>query len=233
MALVTVVRQGISPGVHAAVSAQHPAGGATPRAAGTAAPASVDAGHLWFGVGILIAGAAAGAYFGQRAAPIALKPGINVFGVFYILAQALERLFELLQMAWPSLGRAKTDGQTTAKAQAVDARDEKLAVAINTGLASDATAAAAAQAVLDQIRANRSLLAWTINSAIAMAACGLLGLRLIGAISDPAWPHPYLDVILTGLVIGGGTKPLHDLIANLQAAKKTKEDPQANGSTGA
>ena len=31
---------------------------------------------------------------------------------------------------------------------------------------------------------------------------------------------------MTGLAIGGGTKPLHDLISNLQAAKEDKKDPK-------
>jgi hypothetical protein len=34
-----------------------------------------------------------------------------------------------------------------------------------------------------------------------------------------------LDILVTGLAIGGGTKPLHDLIGNLQASKDSKKDP--------
>jgi hypothetical protein len=34
-----------------------------------------------------------------------------------------------------------------------------------------------------------------------------------------------IDLLVTGLAIGGGTKPLHDLISNLQAAKIQKKDP--------
>jgi hypothetical protein len=34
-----------------------------------------------------------------------------------------------------------------------------------------------------------------------------------------------IDLLVTGLAIGGGTKPLHDLISNLQAAKISKKDP--------
>jgi hypothetical protein len=35
--------------------------------------------------------------------------------------------------------------------------------------------------------------------------------------SPPRW----LDVFVTGLVIGGGTKPLHDLIATIQRTRST------------
>ena len=34
-----------------------------------------------------------------------------------------------------------------------------------------------------------------------------------------------IDLLVTGLAIGGGTKPLHDLVSNLQAAKVRKKDP--------
>lgn len=34
-----------------------------------------------------------------------------------------------------------------------------------------------------------------------------------------------LDLLLTGLAIGGRSKPLHDLISNLQAAKDSRQDP--------
>jgi hypothetical protein len=35
-----------------------------------------------------------------------------------------------------------------------------------------------------------------------------------------------LDLLVTGLAIGGGTKPLHDPISKLQAAKASKKDPR-------
>jgi hypothetical protein len=44
----------------------------------------------------------------------------------------------------------------------------------------------------------------------------VLGLRFLSAVqvgSSPRW----LDVFVTGLVISGGTKPLHDLIGMIQA----------------
>ncbi|MDB5680191.1 MAG: hypothetical protein JWM94_3193, partial [Sphingomonas bacterium] len=32
----------------------------------------------------------------------------------------------------------------------------------------------------------------------------------------------WADLLVTGLVVGAGTKPLHDLVANLQKTKDTK-----------
>jgi hypothetical protein len=34
-----------------------------------------------------------------------------------------------------------------------------------------------------------------------------------------------LDLLVTGLAIGGGIKPLHDLISNVEAAKISKKHP--------
>ena len=44
---------------------------------------------------------------------------------------------------------------------------------------------------------------------------------LMGAGSST--PPPALDVLVSGLVVGAGTKPLHDLIANIQASKDAKQ----------
>jgi len=45
-------------------------------------------------------------------------------------------------------------------------------------------------------------------------------LKSVGVASAPVW----LEILVTGLAVGGGTKPLHDLIKQLQAKNKA-EDP--------
>lgn len=56
-----------------------------------------------------------------------------------------------------------------------------------------------------------------------MAVCGAFGVLLLSAIGldAPEW----FDIVVTGLAIGSGTKPLHDLISNVQKAKDQREDP--------
>ena len=197
--------------------------------AAASAPARPDGTYVIAGLTLLIGGAVLGAVFAafRSGPPFVPKPGVSVFAVFYIFAQSLERLLELIQIIIPSLGRTQAGEKKLSKDQAVEFRDQQLARAINQP--SEATAAAVeaagAQTAVDRIRANRALLGWTLASALAMIGSGLLGLKLIAAISE-ATPAPgWLDVAITGLVIGGGTKPLHDLIANLQESKKKKEDP--------
>ena|SRR5215813_1212711 len=150
--------------------------------------------------------------------------GFSGFAVMYIVAQVIERLQEPFV---PWMGRAKSDAcparviQSKAKAlrdQAVmDARthptDEKMA-----------KEAARSQRTVDQIRSNLTLFMWGTSAALAMLASGLFGLYLLKAVGVQKVPI-CLDIALTGLAIGGGTKPLHDLISNISEAKTAKQDP--------
>ncbi len=102
--------------------------------------------------------------------------------------------------------------------------------------------AAAAQAELDQRRADKAVAYWALASALGLllsATLGLYLLHIVGLRGDGLAPNGIwaagilsaagirhvLDLLVTGLAIGGGTKPLHDLISNLQAAKVSKKDP--------
>ena len=102
--------------------------------------------------------------------------------------------------------------------------------------------AAAAQAELDQRRADKAIAYWALASVLGLLVSGTLGLYLLhivglrgdGLATDGSWAggllsaagiRHMLDLLVTGLAIGGGTKPLHDLISNLQAAKDNKKDP--------
>jgi hypothetical protein len=69
-----------------------------------------------------------------------------------------------------------------------------------------------------------------------MAVSAALGLYLLHAVGLPegSWRggpfsaqglRRWVDLLVTGLAVGGGTKPLHDLISNLQASKEAKKDP--------
>ena len=50
-----------------------------------------------------------------------------------------------------------------------------------------------------------------------LAAC-LLDLKFLTLLKAPVRPE-LLDTIITGLVVGSGTKPLHDLIKYIEKAK--------------
>jgi len=102
--------------------------------------------------------------------------------------------------------------------------------------------AAAAQAELDQRRADKTIAYWALATVLGLLLSATLGIYLLhvvglgsdGLAKNGTWATGILgaagirhmiDLLVTGLAIGGGTKPLHDLISNLQAAKLSKKDP--------
>ena len=62
---------------------------------------------------------------------------------------------------------------------------------------------------------NKVVVMFALASAIAMILSGWLGIFLLSLIGVHDVPR-VVDIAVTGLAIGGGTKPLHDLISLLQ-----------------
>jgi hypothetical protein len=101
--------------------------------------------------------------------------------------------------------------------------------------------AAGAQAELDQRRADKAVAYWALATSVGLLLSATLGLYLMhvvglqgdGLAADGTWSGTMnaagvrhsLDILVTGLAVGGGTKPLHDLISNLQAAKDNRKNP--------
>ncbi len=81
---------------------------------------------------------------------------------------------------------------------------------------------AAAKARVDRTQANRTVLMWSLATAVATAAAGASGFYLLHMIAAEGWTAQipdWVDALVTGLVVGTGTKPLHDLITRAQAGK--------------
>ncbi len=72
------------------------------------------------------------------------------------------------------------------------------------------------QASLDTLRTNRAILFWAIASVCGIGISGGFGLFLLQTIAT-SHVNTLLDLAVTGLTIGAGTKPTHDLITSLQA----------------
>lgn len=225
----------LDPGALAAPAAAPPASGAGDTDAGAsggdavAPPATTSVNWLLACYAAVAAGALISVLLWHVRHPSAFAPGagISLFAPLYILAQAIERLLDPLTSfvtsAAPAGGGTKADGSGIGSNDPVQKADAILNVnkAIVGG---NAQLAADWQAVVDQIRKNTTLLAWTAASVLALLACGVFGLymmRMAGFKSVPEWA----DVLITGLAVGSGTKPLHDLIANLQSSAQNKQDP--------
>lgn len=130
-------------------------------------------------------------------------------------------------------GARKSDLQYVRNLAIKQAREKTAAAAADTAdpaarsaAENAAGVAAAAQAAVEEERANSAVIMWALASFLGIVIAAWVGLGLlhtVGVQDAPRW----VDVVVTGLAIGGGTKPLHDLIGNLQASKESKSDPAA------
>lgn len=152
-----------------------------------------------------------------------------LLAVFYVVAQATERLIE------PLLMQEKVAPQTDELKADVGEAKTALAVASslgNSGAAQDAAdAVKEAQNELTVAQKQRAVIGWALASSFALIVCGLLGLGLIGSVSTVATDNDFwksvfsrVDVVVTGLAVGAGTKPLHDLITRIEKSKE-QADP--------
>ena len=167
-------------------------------------------------------------HFPYSATPVAPAAGLTIFAVFFVAAQGLERLLEPLA----SLLKADTrEALNAAKADAQAQVDSAQAAAGNGGAdPAFVAAAAAAQTALDAAatakakhqssQANRTVAFWAIASAGGIVSAAILKLYLLTVVGV-ASPGRVMDVIATGLIIGGGTKPLHDLASLITAQKES------------
>jgi hypothetical protein len=159
--------------------------------------------------------------------------GVGIFALFYIIAQVIERIQEPIA---PYLGTTSAKdpnggdtkeltGQRTARA----ALDIAVATALQDPSDDAAAKAAAAQRNVDQVRANTTVIAFGVASLLAMLAAGLfeaLLLETVGVegLGSDGENMVWIDILVTGLAIGAGTKPLHDLISNIKESKEGKQD---------
>lgn len=158
--------------------------------------------------------------------------GLGVFALFYVVAQAAERLVAMILGAasrLPGLDKpAKQTARDAAVAKAVGARWDAPGEAKQ-----NAEAAAQAEADVQQVRRNRAAVAFGLTAAIAMLVCGYVGADFLSAVGVEfgAWGRgdEFLTMAVTGLVVGGGSKPLNDLIGAMSKKSDEKSTPPETG----
>jgi hypothetical protein len=153
-----------------------------------------------------------------------LAPGVGVFAVLYVLAQAIERLIEPFSPILGGVLGVYASGRKR-KGELVVARNIALVEVKQSGDEQKKRDCMDAQDALNQFRANASPMAFGIAALLAMLSAGYTGFLVLHVIGL-AGVAPWVDVLITGLAVGGGIKPLHDLITNLRESKTSKQDPQ-------
>jgi hypothetical protein len=161
--------------------------------------------------------------------------GFAVFAPIYVAAQAIERFLEPIASR---LNPTNEQKDNVKQAREEKLRTERAVSAAITATPTDvgarglppalspmvAKAAAVEQSAIAALRLRRSerrVIWWAVASAIGLVLAGFAGLGILEAMSTKELKPGLgaIDVVLTGLVIGGGTKPLHDLITRLEKAK--------------
>jgi hypothetical protein len=163
-------------------------------------------------------------YVGTDPAPLSIDAaGFSIFAPFYIAAQAIERLLEPAASRWnnttvekAALKSAKTEKSRIESLPEGDARrDLPQLEAVDSNIA-------IAELALAKAKSERAIPLWAAASVLGLLVCSMLGLGLIEAVSNAPSGSEFVrtvDVLLTGLAVGAGTKPLHDLISRLEKAK--------------
>jgi hypothetical protein len=194
------------------------------KAAAAAEPVGPDLGWVVAGYLLIIAGAGLGWVLWDQIDPGKFRPttGFTIFAPLYVLAQGIERVIEPFSKFFGAAGTGKATNDEAKKE-----RNEAFADLAEAVDPPDATkqAAATAQALVNRIRRNSAVFAWGLASFLGMVASGCFGILLLQAagFDVPA----FWDISLTGLAVGSGTKPLHDLISNMQKASSQRADPPA------
>lgn len=139
--------------------------------------------------------------------------GLTLFAVFFVSALAIERVLEPLALIDPQKATVQTE-----KAEA----DKETVTSLTTPASTDAQdklqAFANAKVKVDVWTSYRSLAFWALASILGAAAAALLNLQLLRT-TGLATPSAYVETLATGLILGAGTKPLHDLTKLLTATK--------------
>ena len=131
----------------------------------------------------------------------------------FILALAIERALEPF---------SRKLGPDTAKR--LDARDRALA---SRPAYDEEDNILERQSAVEMSRRLTAVITWGVATGLAFLLCAQLNITLLQAVrADGSGQPPFWgDLLVTGLVVGAGTKPLHDLVSNIEHGKNAKLDP--------
>ncbi|HVE95067.1 MAG TPA: hypothetical protein VNB24_09115 [Acidimicrobiales bacterium] len=175
------------------------------------------------GVALALGGAIVGWLLFTSVDPAPFRPAsdYSVLAGLFVMAAAVERLLEPFAVY--------VGPKTT---QTRSALENAVATAVTAPEAENLKAAANMQATLNRKRFERGFILWGAATLVATLLCAGFGLLMLRAVSaEPAKdPNRFMDLLVTGLVVGAGTKPLHDLVTRMQKAKEEATDPPETAS---
>ena len=150
--------------------------------------------------------------------PMQLADSTSIFGTLVVFATAVERTLEPFSRWLPGRGT---------KAQ-LELAIAEMANRSHGGTSyADLAAIAKAKAKVDKSRANRTFVSWGITTGAAAVISTASGFYLLRGLSGPDWSGVpiWMDAVITGIVVGSGTKPIHDVISRVQRGKEQNDSP--------
>ena len=171
--------------------------------------------QFWYtGLGV---GLAVGAFFaawglhGSASSTYRIDNQWSALTGLFILALAIERALE-------PFSRKLGPDTTKLKAQ----RDEVLA---GQRAAGQKDRVPEFQDAIDIKRRLTAVVTWGVATGLGFLLCAVLNITLLQAVraSGSGQPPFWADLLVTGLVVGAGTKPLHDLVSNIEHGKRAKQ----------
>jgi len=146
--------------------------------------------------------------------PFQIGDTMSTFGALFVFSAAVERVLEPFSRWMP--GRKEQDLYERAVAD------------LDNGVPGAMHAAAHYKAAADSARGTRGVLMWGIATFVATVLSATAGFYLLRMLAvDPGWDGiaPWADALVTGLVVGSGTKPLHDVITRFQRQSDLTQTP--------
>ena len=169
-------------------------------------------GQLWYAVlafGIATAAfLAAWALHGNTSSTYRVDGQWSAFTGLFILALAIERALEPF---------SRKLGPDTTKRK--DAKDRVLA---STWADDTKEIAVECQLAVEMCRRLTAVVTWGVATGLAFLLCAQLNITLMQAVraNGSGAPPFWSDLLVTGLVVGAGTKPLHDLVSNIERGRQ-------------
>ncbi len=141
----------------------------------------------------------------------------NVFAVFYVVAQVIERFVDFVKHAF----NAYDDTRANIEAKELEIEDQKKIIETARDSGDNLSKHYERLNGLLKLknRMDNKMLRdfFVFTSGLGILAAWLLQIRFLALLEAPV--NPLLDTLVTGLVLGSGTKPLHDLIKYIEKAK--------------
>jgi uncharacterized protein YqgV (UPF0045/DUF77 family) len=141
----------------------------------------------------------------------------NVFAIFYVVAQVIERILEFIKNS------SGVYDETRANIRTIEMRIEDQKKIIEKAREAGEDLESHYEKLNELLKAknkmdNKMVIDFFIySSGLGILVCWLLHVRFLTLLEVSV--HPWLDTVITGLVVGSGTKPLHDLIKYIEKAK--------------